>query len=427
MTSQGNCKKGWKTLITKQENRLQLLLFFLYIYMRCSLVFLDVNEGVIGCLIVLLMLVYQLIVQHRMYIQKSYTMIFLIMTGLISISCIVNRNFSNLDLGVLLQWLVGTFVVSTFRREDFVRCYVKVLYVIAGCSLVGFVLGIVAPGIVARFPTVTSMKWFGGSSSLRNMFLCIVDIDSRYQRNYGIFYEPGMFAFYLNLAIYFLLFSKKKLNIRFFIVLVLALLTTTSTNGYISLAILMIAFYLKSRRSRGQNFTKKQKNILALAVVTLLIYAIFYFIRNPDRWLFLVSKLGELNSKSTEGSGFERIRAVSLAFEAFSMNPLFGISVTGVSEFSGSSITTFSPIQWFATYGILYGAVCNYAYGKVVYDKRENAFLVNCILLLFTFSMILTQNITSNGVVVALLYYSIENSFKFNERKSYDIGNYPRL
>lgn len=72
-------------------------------------------------------------------------------------------------------------------------------------------------------------------------------------RNSGIFWEPGAFQGYLNLALMFLLFSKKKIDTKkdkreFYIkifVLIGAVLSTQSTTGYMILVLVFMMYYFQ--------------------------------------------------------------------------------------------------------------------------------------------------------------------------------------
>lgn len=400
-----------------------LIVFFLYFYMRCSLTFLGINEGVTSFLILTLLVLYQLLKKRCFIIKKNNFWVFVLICGFIGLSCMLNRAFSNLDLGVILQWVICLVVTSTFSKDEFYDYFLKSMYFIAVSSIVGLLIWHTIPGFVNLFPLVTNMKWFGGATNLRNLYICLVDTGSTYQRNFGIFYEPGMYAFYLNLAIFILLFKKESIDVKKFIVLVIALLTTTSTNGYISLTLLVI-IYFTSRKSFASRLEKKMykntKKMLIVLTVVIIFLAVYYFYANPARLSFLTSKLFELNMSSTSGSGFERFRAIRLSIEAFLLNPVVGLSVTGISNYSGSSITTFTPMQWFATYGLVYGLLCNVGYAKVAID-RKNKTSVNLMLCVTIFTMIVSQNLTTNGVMVALLMYSFLDMFKTRKRRSVEL------
>lgn len=77
--------------------------------------------------------------------------------------------------------------------------------------------------------------------------------DAQY-RNNGIFSEPGRYQIVLNTAIYFLLmfpklFSENMAKVyKYLVVLIITLLTTGSTNGYMGLGIVLLMFLLANKQ-----------------------------------------------------------------------------------------------------------------------------------------------------------------------------------
>lgn len=112
-------------------------------------------------------------------------------------------------------------------------------------------------------------------------------------RNSGPFFEPGMFAIYLNIALFFNLFFNKN-NTILTILFVSGLLTTFSTGGYVGLLVIMLCYVF---------FKKKggiYKNIILLIV---LVCAVFYLSQVDFIGLKLFNQLNEAELGG-EGSRF---------------------------------------------------------------------------------------------------------------------------
>ena len=294
------------------------------------------------------------------------------------------------------------------------------MYIISIFSLISYFISLLKPSIFLNFSYFSDSSWLGPGDhfGLRNAFVSVVDIGSNYRRNWGIFYEPGMFAFYLNLALYLLLFKSESINKKMLLFLSIALITTFSTSGYITFGLMFIALVLKNKKNSVINYMKNNKKIIFLFIV-MIIGVVVFFITNPNNWLFFSSKFSEIGNKSiSNGSGYSREKAMYLALEAIKLRPLTGISSSGISQFFDGNISTFTPLQWFATYGLLYGLICNVLLLYYAIDKNEKL-LCNIFKYFAIVSMIVSQNMSSNIMIMIIIIYS----FNVLSRRKYDIRN----
>src|SRR5690606_563550 len=67
-------------------------------------------------------------------------------------------------------------------------------------------------------------------------------------RSSSIFWEPGAFSIYICLALYFELFVIKNKSLKRIIVLILSLITTFSTTGYIVFMFMIVIFLFKKQK-----------------------------------------------------------------------------------------------------------------------------------------------------------------------------------
>ena len=147
-------------------------------------------------------------------------------------------------------------------------------------------------------------------------------------------------------------------------VLVVALLSALSTNGYICAALLFLAFFFVKTQ-----FSRKIKRRILILLVGLVVFVIIFFAINPTAFSFLVDKFSEINmsgevSMRETGSGYERWRSVILALEAIWINPIFGVAANGWQTLFSNVIGTATPLNWFGMYGLLYGLIMNFFYLK---------------------------------------------------------------
>ena len=173
-----------------------------------------------------------LIVKFRQLKKDFFVKLFIILSALLVLFMLQNivLNFVSW-LGAfryLTNWLFGGIIFYLVSDRLSYKFFI-ILYYISLISLFGFViinlLNVPIPGI----------PWGGGRRPLTYIIYTFV-IDPHHYRNCGMFWEPGAFAGMLTLCmalnIKFLpeLWKNHKLKI---VVLVVALLTTKSTTGYL--------------------------------------------------------------------------------------------------------------------------------------------------------------------------------------------------
>ena len=149
-------------------------------------------------------------------------------------------------------------------------------------------------------------------------------------RNSGMFWEPGAFAGYI-MAVLLLFVDKARLLLtRFrwhFLILSLALLTTTSTTGYITYALLMVFFIL-------QWGSKSRYRIYIYLVAGLVIVGAVFAFTNID---FLGDKLKKemtVAEKQKESDvNFSRIGSLVFDMQYIVSHPLFGNGLSGLTRF----------------------------------------------------------------------------------------------
>lgn len=182
---------------------------------------------------------------------------------------------------VLKTWVGCLFLVILNRK--FIYYYINLMSIIAAISLLGFAyntfVGII-PGIrLAQIAhsLIIYTQLFGEWSG---EFI---------HRNSGMFWEPGAFGGYLNIAIFFMILSKQFWTERFkTAIIIIALLTTYSTTAYI-VSFFQIIIYI--------NNIEKYKSLRIPLLLIFLTVAFYYYYQLN----FLQEKLsGEVVKSDTE-------------------------------------------------------------------------------------------------------------------------------
>lgn len=217
-------------------------------------------------------------------------------------------------INILSKWFLGLFVIRKLGMR-FRTTYLKVMYFVSIVSFIGMFMALVGyyPGIPVN-----------DSKYLTIFFHNIHNTNDFSSRNSGMFWEPGAFQGYLmmvpllfidNLS---LLWRRYK---RHCIVLLVALLTTFSTTGYIAFAMIMV-YYV----------TMKLKNKFSrVLIVPVLLLSLFYAYTSLD---FLGEKIDKQIERATSGNvTVDRLGSAILDWYYIKKNPIIGNGLADVTRY----------------------------------------------------------------------------------------------
>lgn len=388
------------------NNKWNCLLVLIILYCSESLMLRELlSASVRAGIIIAFSAVYIMFNGEKAHIQirKNMLMTLIVLLFCIMLSVTINGFDFSFDLWVILMLFAAIVICSSINYCDFWIAFVDVMAVLGFISAVIFILYQLVPGVFSMFPNYV---WHG-NILMKNCFICALQVNTQFRRNFGIFYEPGMFSVFLVLALYFSLF-RLKLDIKKTGALLLALATTLSTNGYICAVGLIIAFLL-SRQSISKKMKKRITFLIAVGVIAVGVF----LVNNADALWFLTNKLSEFNIKTSvnmndSGSGYERWRSIVYAWRAFLSNPIVGVGYVGWIRIFQSIIATATPINWFGIYGIVYGCIMNFLYlrNARVYTQRGNVnYAATLTLMVVLIANVMSQNMVADLTILILILY----------------------
>ncbi|MCO5935982.1 hypothetical protein NAF17_10570 [Mucilaginibacter sp. RB4R14] len=300
-----------------------------------------------------------------------------------------NKNILT-SISLLLAFLTYGFI-SKVVGDKFIHVYIKLVLIFSIVSLIFFPLTYVEP-----FMAIISTKIAPMFKSLndnnndlaigeenRNIIIYnFKNYASLYNRNSGPFWEPGMFAVFINVALFFnIVISKKLINIRN-IILITTIVTTFSTTGYIALIFIFLVYSIFYSNSK-----------LSLLYVLAIVIASIY-IANLD-----ILKTKILNQYSDK-TGTSRFGATLIHYQVISEYPFTGVG-DGASRYiadltdaeSTANGLTFVFVKYGVIYGLLYYMVlcrsCIYIMGA--YSNRKIiGYSLFVLLLILAFSQDIT-------------------------------------
>lgn len=225
---------------------------------------------------------------------------------------IVLRYISYLACLNYMAKLVIGYSAAVFLGRRFKEVFLAVMTMICVISLVCFVLEIAGVHFHSLLPSTQT-----GSIGIYS-FLPLSEYSNYRHRNCGMFWEPGAFAGYINVAFMLFINNLRKLTKEHkweVIILTLALLTTFSTTGYICFALIVFYYVLNSET----NGAVKIASFAVLFSVAVLAYSKLDFLGEKVESQLQVAS--ELTYDAAEHSRF-----ASMATDWFyiSRHPVFG-------------------------------------------------------------------------------------------------------
>lgn len=372
------------------------LLFFGCIF--CSSMFLfEKYSGMVSTML-LLSLSVLIAVLNLKNLTKNQTMNCVVILAALVFSMIINRSYASIDIRAGIVIASAFLVIQSFSYDEFIKKYVDCVVIIAVFSVATYFLYKFVPGFFDRFPRYL---WRNNSVLFVNLWLSVIPVGMQdYFRNFGIFYEPGIFQFYLNTALLMELFFKKKISIFRVAVLAIAVITTLSTNGYISLVLVFFAYGLTviTDSGKGKNINKK----IGFLTITALIAVVFIVLL--DKGIIGSRVFMKFSSTRTSGSYYDRTNAINYALRKIAQNLVFGVAARGIEDAYNA---TFTPFNWMMLYGVVIELYAVIGFGSYFASLTSKKW-VNLCVVIAAFSSILTQDLSFEWIVWCFIFAGLK-------------------
>lgn len=190
-----------------------------------------------------------------------YSLICLIIT----ISAIANSDFSSVLTYVRLMLAIGIACgcAALMNREECIQFFVNFVALVSLISLLFFY-----GELVERYSLYFNVLTLNRTQYYHS--LAYVQLIGVEPRNSGIYIEPGLFQVYLNLAMFAILYASVAFKYKYLklAVIVIALVSTGSTSGFIVGILIISAVIFKDKAGRFNHL----QNVLQALFVTALVY-----------------------------------------------------------------------------------------------------------------------------------------------------------
>jgi len=220
-------------------------------------------------------------------------------------------------------------------------------------------------------------------------------------RNCGPFWEPGMFAVFLSIALFFNLFVKPVKKKFCNLILSIALITTFSTGGYFAGSYILILY----------GFNKKI-NPLFKILLLVIIGVIVYYVSQLE---FVVEKTTTQYNVATYGSDKSRFGAFLTQINMIDASPLIGGE--DITEYATTKTLASGTLLPFVNFGIPLGFVfylllyksCNWISNFYQHSKKIGLqFFILLIILSFSQTILLSATIYT-FLFIGIVLKNIQN------------------
>lgn len=260
----------------------------------------------------------------------------LICFSLFAISAFLTIFTSNEMSSLMMYMSYGIRIFCAFliarlvSLDKFVKYYQIAMFVLTLFAILVFSYTFITGVDYSIFPLFYSSK---GRAFYNYFFLTFQFGEKRMQ---GLFWEPGLLATFLLLAISFEIMFRKKIRIIFFLVYLVGLVLTFSTFGYLCLAFALVLLV-----------SKKVENFWVVAILYVVLFgSILSFVIFPNQIIPFLSKIlpdvfGKLEQKGEIVIfGGDRLNSIRFDFECWLKKPIFGNGMSKMTEYYADAATT---------------------------------------------------------------------------------------
>lgn len=327
--------------------------------------------------------------EWKSIVKDGRILALLIATAVFLLPMVLKRDWQIMYFSVLLCLYIAVFLSYFISYRDVARYYVVMLAVIG-------VYSVLATYLLRRLPDagILPVPVFYNSIGVDfyNFGLAFVSGSYVKNRNFGIFREPGVYQFFIMLALYLNIYTAqwKKERTMWLLngVLAVSMLSTFATGGVAELALFAVVVFLDRKLYRN----KKIVAVVALgifAVTGVVVHA--FMVRNQLYWEIYGMIMYKFSGGAASAS--DRFNSIFVNLEFFLKHPLRGDTVSAVLHSMDNN--TSSTMLMYAIFGIFGGCLHALSWVALVW-KREQKVWVNLALLLILFMSFNTQNLIAD-------------------------------
>lgn len=302
---------------------------------------------------------------------------------------------ANMDKNIRYYFLFSCIIMTAFgislvySFKEMRKVYLKIMDVVALVGVLGYFL-INNTAVLNFLPRIVNVN--GVEYSVGIIFNSINTIP---ERNCGMFWEPGLFATYLIIALVIeITYKEEKINYIRIVIYSVGIFTAHSSAGYALWFFCILLYLTRSKTVYKKNISK---HIVIKVIQFILFLVLIIIVLNYDTIIYSTSLANsEYIQKLLPENISNSLRALAVQhnLNIFFENPIFGAGITDVLSQIKYVADTSTSTYLLSIYGVL-GVVHTILWIYVIFkDKKTN--LYSKILLLIIFMSILNKEPHTN-------------------------------
>lgn len=253
----------------------------------------------------------------------------------------------------LIFTLTSAYLIGiSIRYENISSAYINILVCLALPSFIVWFLDTLNILPLRTFQILPDLVVYSNQSSAYHNFLfTTVNQETMalydHPRNASIFWEPGLFQAFLNIALAMNISKSRKILSLKTIILLLALFSTFSTTGYLTFVVILVGYMMNIKKWKKSNIP----GLVNIPIITILLALVFIISTST-----VVSEKFAAN-RSTNRSFIIRISDIAVDIQTFINNPLLGCGAGNI-DYKLNPLAGCGSSGWtrtLAQFGILLG------------------------------------------------------------------------
>lgn len=332
--------------IVIRKSLLIALFWAIFVYLFSGSPYTTINTGLSMLTVLIAFAILPIMLFFRREKNGKLLLALLLISIMILISMISHSEFySRAYWRLLAVVIIVSYLIEKYGFRNIVKVYLDIMFFVSIISLIGYLL-LNFTSLLNNLPSVTNIN--GVEYGVGIIFNYIKALP---ERNCGIFWEPGIFASYLALAIAFeSIINSNSISWFRVLVFVVSIITTTSSAGYVLLIFSLGIVLLRGSKLSGY---KKMLAIIVVIGIAIVAFNIDNIILNTS--LAQNKYLIKLTSDRMNQSS--RITSIYHNLSIFRKRVLFGAGINSVlnqmSSWADISTSTYM-LSIFGVMGSLY-------------------------------------------------------------------------
>lgn len=397
----------------KRENnfldKLEYVMIFLMLYISSSF-YINAIPGMIilgghfACVFVLFVM--SMLGGKKIIINSNVAMKMLTLIAIIGFGAMSARGDDPKQTVIdITQVLIAYLYALNFSFDGFLKKFTNVIYFLCYYSIIIYFLNIILPEVVGLLPDIKNANGHVAQNALFSVVYNKADA-----RNQSIFWEPGAFQTYINLALLAELFYFKNVSKKRLVIYAVAILTTYSTAGYIAALFIVYTYVtqlLFTSNDKNKNSTRNLFFILTVVIIAALVFVSLDTVLSNHVFGKFDTFFGSTGPTHRNTTASIRFEAFVRPFKIFWNYPMLGAGTRGMAYFAINeryNLNTCTFINWFACFGIFYGAMMMQMFYKFAKRFSNNKLII--FMIFFTlFLATATENYYRNPSILIFIFF----------------------